>query len=146
MLQLNNSDNWELFYSISQGAVTIAGITAPIPEITVPILLDRHVIAIYATSSTAKDTWKFAGFLNQRLRLGLTVGGNPDTDGSRRRIWLNRITLIILPKLTPEYAITFTVPSWFKDVSYSIYKYVGTENEPIETILSRLESKIDAIA
>jgi hypothetical protein len=146
MLQLNNSENWELFYSVSQSAAIISGINIPIPEITIPILLDKHIIAIYITSPTAKETWYFAGYLNQRLRLGLTIGGNPEADGGmRKRIWLNRIALIILPKLTPEYGLSFNVPRWFKDVNISIYKYTGTENEPIEDTLVRLESKIDAL-
>ncbi|MBD2772917.1 hypothetical protein, partial [Iningainema tapete] len=117
ILQLGNASNWEQIYNHSQAAVSINPDThAPIPEIVVPLLIETHVLAVYITTVVPEAReWHFAGYLNQKFELGLTVGGTPEADElSRRKLWLNRIKLIIFPKITATYAISFSVPKWFK--------------------------------
>ncbi len=147
ILQLTNSTNWSLVYSQAFYAQQITATSyALIPKITVPLLLERHILAVHATSATAKDTWHFAGFLNQNVQLGLLVGGGPDAESvQRRKIWLNRITLLILPSFAPNYSISFNVPHWFKDISLSVWEYIGPEADSTEELIQRVEFKVDQI-
>ncbi|MDF5706550.1 MAG: hypothetical protein PUP90_02420 [Nostoc sp. S4] len=156
VLQLGNSSNWESVYTSSVNAVVSADGQSyrPIPTITIPILLDKHIIAVSVTCSTAKPTWYFGGFINQKIALGILVGGLPDSEAvQKRKIWLNRITLIIFPKLTETYSLSLDVPKWFQDVSFSVFKYIGTESDTTEDLINqvinvdlpRIESKIDAL-
>lgn len=153
-LQLSNSANWEPFWTATFNGVRVTPQTvAPIGEKLNPILLDKHILAVYVDSNSAKSTWYFAGFLSQRMQLGLTVGGLPDTNGyTRRKVWLRKMTLITFPKLTSEYALAFTPPDWFEDVSINVWKYIGPEPLPTQQLienlqqdLSRIESKIDEL-
>lgn len=155
-LQLNNADNWEQIYNTSVSAVFITpNVHAVIPKITVPLLIDTHVLAVYVTTEVPEGrSWNFAGYLHQEFNLGLTVGGTPEADEiSTRKIFLDRIKLITFPKLTPTYAISFDVPKWFTSVSLTVWKYIGIDYDSVEkTItddvlpgLSRIESKVDAL-
>ena len=140
VLQLSNRANWEDVYSETKSAQVITSTrNAPIPEITIPYLFERHIIAVYATSSTAKPTWHFAGFLNQKIQLGLVPGGSPDADAvQRRKIWLNRITLLFFPKITSTYAISFNVPEWFTNVNLNVFEYRGIESDSTENLIREL--------
>jgi hypothetical protein len=150
----SNSANWDLFWYQSFQAVHGTPTRfAPIPETTYPVLLDSHILAVYADSASASDNWYFAGFLSQKFQLGLTVGGMPDTNGyARRKVWLRRITLIAFPQFTSEYALAFAPPKWFEDINLTVWRYTGPEPYPTETLIEnlqqdvlRVESKIDAI-
>lgn len=156
ILQLGNADNWEQIYSTSVAAVTVTPkVHAPIPEITVPLLLDNHILAVYITTEIPEGSnWNFAGFLNQKFELGLTVGGIPEADElSRRKLWLNRIKLIMFPQLTSNYAISFDVPKWFKSINLTVWQYTGVDYDSVEQSLTEdiiprlmsIESKIDAL-
>ncbi len=155
-LQLSNADNWEQIYNISVSAVFITPtVPAKIPKITVPFLIDTHVLAIYITTSVPEGrNWNFAGYLNQEFNLGLTVGGTPEADElSIRKLFLNRIKLIIFPKITPTYSVSFDIPKWFTNVSITVWKYIGPDYDTVENVLTQeiqptlaqIESKIDAL-
>lgn len=145
-LQIGNSANWEQFYSQSYEAVNMGQGVFAIPEITVPIRIENRYLAVYANSQSAKSSWYFAGYLNQKLELGLLTGGMPDTSSLRRmKIWLNRITFIILPNFDTDYALTFNTANWLEDINLIVWRYVGPEPEPLQSVLARIETKIDAI-
>ncbi|MDZ8228295.1 hypothetical protein [Nostoc sp. ChiVER01] len=157
ILQLGNADNWEQIYHTTVAAVTLnSKIHNPIPEITIPLLLETHILAVYVTTDIPEGRkWNFAGFLNQKFELGLTVGGTPEADElSRRKLWLNRIKLVVFPRLTATYSITFGVPEWFKNVNVTVWQYVGADYDSVEQFLTsdiqpalaRIEQKIDDIS
>ena len=148
VLKLSNSSNWESVWQGTFSAQRSSGNTIinPIPEIVVPILLDKHILAVSITSSTAKPTWYFGGFLNQRISLGIVVGGLPDSDAiEKRRIWLNRLTLITLTQLTSHYAVSFNVPKWFQDVQLHLWQYVGPESDSTEDLISEISVQLQRI-
>ncbi|MGB3208242.1 MAG: hypothetical protein WBB28_24930 [Crinalium sp.] len=114
-LNLPDSNNWESIYTGSQVATHNPNIPnhihTPIPELSIPILVDKFVLAILCTSNTAQPRWRFAGFLSQRINTGLTVGGNYDTDATvARKIYLDRIQLIVFPEVASNYALAFKCP------------------------------------
>lgn len=152
-LQIGNSANWEQLYSQSFDAVNMGQGVFAIPEITVPFRIENRYLAVSATSRSAKSSWYFAGFLNQKLQLGLLDGGVPDTNSLRRmKIWLNKITFITLPNFDTEYALTFNAAHWLEDISLIVWRYIGPEPdltnnliEALKTDILRIEQKIDAI-
>lgn len=156
VLQLGNSANWEQLYSTSVNAVSLGAGSAfaPIPKITVPVLISSHIIVVSVTSSAAKDSWYFGGLISQKINLGLTVGGLPDSDGVQKsKLYLNRLTLLIFPRLTSSYSVEFEIPKWFRQVSIILWQYIGQVEDSTELMLlslqndlSRIESKIDSIS
>lgn len=125
----------------------------PIPDIEVPFILNSRIIAIYADSETMRPQWKSAGFVNQKVRTGITVGGQTDAkfNGSQR-ILLKQINILEIPviSITPEYSITFTVHSWHEDMSLQLWEFTGdvldtTENLLIEGIARRIIENRDSL-
>jgi hypothetical protein len=156
VLELNNSANWDLVWSTTVEAVKITnppGRYYPIPKVICPTLLDTHIIAVLATSVSASPHWRFAGYLNQKIQTGITGGGVTDTEVvSARRMFLKRISLIIFPKLTNTYSLSFDIPYWFEDISLFLWSYSGTATDSTEnmidnlqTDIQRIESKIDGL-
>lgn len=152
-LQLANENNWQNIWSESFQAEPVANNLAryrPIEEISVPVLFNRNVIAVYAVSSTAKPRWKFAGLLKQKLQLGLIVGGLPDAVGVKiRKIWLNQVTLIEFENLADSYAVSFDIPYWLEQISLTVWQYTGPQapEDVLHTdLLQDIKSKVDDIA
>lgn len=110
----------------------------PIPDIEVPLLFSRRVIAVYASSETALPNWKSAGFLNHKIRTGITVGGNNDArfNGSQR-VLLSQINVLTIPTTSyqGEYAITFTVHPWHEDISLQFWEYVGSVEDSTDDLI-----------
>lgn len=139
-LDLQNSANWEQVWTISKNAVVnpngYGSNYYPMPEIAIPLLLDSPVVAIFASSSTAKATWKSAGYAYQRVGIGVTVGGATDADlGESRHVVLDRIAIAIWSRVTNNYELTFTPRRWLNQLTLIVWKYNG----PI------IDSSIEAI-
>lgn len=146
ILDLGNTANWEQVWAGTVEAPIITSSYYPIPEKYVPLLLQKHILAVSVSSENVPAHWRFAGFLNQRIRLGLLAGGTQDTDViANRKLWLNRNTLLILPKLTPEYSLSFNIPYWFSNMSFGVYEYIGIDTDTLDVQLNRIEQKIDSL-
>jgi hypothetical protein len=139
---LNNSDNWDLAYSETVTAQGVPGASdryLPIQEIEVPILLYSQVIAVFCQSSQASPRWRLGGLMNLKIATGILTGSAVDTyPFEKKRIWLNQITLFTLPVLTPEYALSFDIPYWLRDIQISVFQYTGPIVDP-------LADKVDSI-
>jgi hypothetical protein len=57
-------------------------------------------------------------------------------------VWLNRITLFDLPRLTPEFAIGFDIPFWLKDIQISVYGYTGPEVDPLADKVNTIDANL----
>jgi len=145
-LALGNQNNWQSFYtSTTQAVFTSTTSYTPIPTVTIPVLLESHIIAVTVSCSNAKPTWNFGGYLNQRVNLGLIVGGLPDSDAvQKRKLWLNRLTLLIFPELTSTYAISFDVPKWFQDFTVTVFEYIGPSSTT-DDLINSLQQTVNAI-
>ena len=150
-----NSANWEQFYSASHSAIWGTSYSfQPIPEFNATGLfpLNSPIIASHATCLTAKPTWNTAGWLYQKVRTGLLVGGLPDGIQGSRRIPLNRIQIHFWDKRMKDYQLSFKTPKWISEISLTLWQYTGPISEPdLELIelaridILRTEAKVDAL-
>ena len=147
VLQLGDTNNWDLTWSDERQATEGAGRKyIPIPEIVVPVIFENHWLAVLATSLTAKPSWNFAGFLVQKVRLGLVVGGGYEAAGTqKRKIWLDQVTLIQYQRLTPDYVVAFQVPKWIAQINLTVWQYTGIDSDTLSQQLVIIESKIDSL-
>lgn len=150
---LGNSANWEFLINESRAATVITpGQIVPIPKFSIPVLLDKPTIAVRVDSVSAPPTWRFAGDIFQEISLGIVVGGQPDAIASRRRVWLNQVCLFFLPSVSSTYALTYLPPKWFKNVTISVWEYIGTnpvsdgtDNAAVLAQLTEIENKINTL-
>lgn len=150
---LGNAQNWEHVTEISGLATVISpGQILPIPKLTIPILLDKSVVAVRVDSVSAPPTWRFAGDIFQEIRVGIMVGGQPDAIATRRRVWLKQVALFFLPELSTSYALSFLPPKWFRDVTLTLWQFTGTNPNPdavdnvaLQQQLETIEQKINSL-
>ncbi len=148
-------DNWQPIYSGNHEVSYTAdgrGFT-PMPEINVTgyfLPLNSPILAVHATSTTAKRTWHVAGWLVQRVRSGLVVGGLPDADLGKRRIPLNQLDLIFWELLLTnfielEYQIFFQFPPWIRTLNLQVWKYTGAVTDQVMAELNFIRSDLAGI-
>ncbi|MBD2503126.1 hypothetical protein [Anabaena azotica] len=149
-LQLGNSNNWDLIYNGNTAAVLLpkqeGGYkVVPIPDISIPVLLDTFVLAMRVSTVVPEGrAWKFAGYVRQSVSTGLSVfdNGQDASFTSRRPLFLDKINLVLYPRISTNYSISVKVPDWFESVGLAVWQYTGPD---YDSDLARIESKIDAL-
>jgi len=148
LYQLGNPDYWQSVYNTTvvaePGADSFHHI--PIKEISIPVVFDRHIIAVVATSDSALESWYTAGLLKQYVRSGLVVGGLHDSVNDTQRIFLKQIQIVYFRKILSadthneiSYSLGFVVPRWIKDISLQFWEYTGLEKDSTEEAIDRLD-------
>lgn len=155
-LDLANAANWEQFYFGSRTAEFIDALHfRPLPEIGVDggTLRSARIIASFATSANAKPTWKAAGWLFQKIRVGVTVGGNLDAVAeSRRTVLLNKIQLHFWREEISSYGLDFFTFRWLQQLNLTLWEYTGPiidlTQEAVDLAridILRTEAKVNAL-
>lgn len=129
--------NWSSLWSGNFNAPPVPGDTNeiykyyPMAPIDVPVLLGSELIAFYASSTDAKETWHYAGSVSQRIQTGIITGGGADAVVSKKRIWLNQVSVLRYPiKYQSTYALTVYVPYWIRSISF----ICGNTSEQLMTL------------
>jgi hypothetical protein len=144
VVELNNSNNWESIYSTNVNAVSVVmqngkRLINPIPEIVVPVVLDKFILAVsVVTDVPAESEWRFAGYINQKINTGLVIGGGQDaTSINGRSLFLDRINLIFFQKISTSYAVSVRVPKWFPSAGVNIWQYTGVDDTSEEILITQ---------
>ena len=116
-MTLDDESKWQVLYN---GFHSATG-ENPIGKILIPGSFTQHTIRVYAISLVAKPHWWLAGYLSHLLG----ANSQPDFEGSRWRVPLNKIMLIRLPELTTSYRLNFEVPRWHKEMALVVEIYTG---------------------
>ncbi len=144
VVELSNSDNWQSIYSTNINAVQVPMqdgkyLTNPIPEIVVPILLDKFILAVSVeTDVPSGSIWRFAGYINQKISTGLVVGGNQDaTTVKGQPLFLDQINLILFNRISTSYGVSVKVPRWFTRAAVTVWQYTGVDDTSEEILLTQ---------
>lgn len=125
--ELANANNWEsVWHESFVGQPLGTSSYLAIPEINVPILLDRNLVAVFATSTKNPGYWNLAGWAKQKLQLGITGTPSPDSVAqSARKFFLERFTLLEFSNYANSYGVAFNIPYWIDQISLYLFKYIG---------------------
>lgn len=152
---LQNDSNWIQSYQEEKNVIyDAAGGYTALPAFEIPISFDKKILAIRTNSAGAKFTWRFSGVLSQRLQLGGGFTPLPVASSWERRLRINRSQLLLLPLYTSNYELLFEPYPWIKNISLTIWEYIGIINDPTEDLineirsneLARIEERIDDLA
>jgi hypothetical protein len=157
IVNLNDPTLWEPVWELdvvaqSLGSNVETDSFVRIPEQKCPIILHKSLLAVYANNPLAKPEWFSAGYLSQSIKLPLTVGGNPTSYGTSRRIVLGRTQIVpFLDIGVADFGIAFLCHHWHRRIQLVVWEYLGTistgELTAIAAIsqqLNSIESKIDS--
>lgn len=144
VVELNNSNNWESIYSTNINAVSVpmqngTSLISPIPDIVVPFVLDKFILAVSVDTDVPTDSdWRFAGYINQKISTGIIIGGGQDaTSVSGRVLFLDRINLILFQKISTSYAVSIRVPKWFPRAGVNVWQYTGVDDTEENILLAQ---------
>lgn len=134
-----NTANWQQLINYSAAAVIMSeNVYIPLNPLDSPTFLENSIIAVYITTIVPSGRiWNFGGTVEQRFISGLTVGGNTDATGIVRKIWLNKITTILFPKISATYSLKFYFPKWFKNVQLQCWEYTGIDDTDENILLAQ---------
>lgn len=126
------------------------GYYTPIPAVEVPVLFNSHLIAVLATSINAPPSYKTAGWVSQKIASGILTGGRPDANVTQNlKVYLGRIAILQLPKITSSFSITYFVPHWIFDINLTFWQYADesiVDEYDVRPALRRIEEKVDDIS
>ncbi|MGK7914736.1 MAG: hypothetical protein AB4038_04210 [Prochloraceae cyanobacterium] len=150
IFDVGNGNNWVSRYDNSlQGApAVVPGNYEPIPDLVIPITFTGHLLAISASSSTAKDSWKTAGWIWQRVLVNIGTGStSPNATVQKKyKFYLGQVTVLTIPKLASNYGLSVSIPHWISQLSFEIYEYTGevidTNEQKLDQILTNLATCI----
>ncbi|AFY48903.1 hypothetical protein Nos7524_3100 [Nostoc sp. PCC 7524] len=144
VVELSNSNNWESIYSTNIYAVSVpmqngTSLISPIPEIVVPFVLDKFILAVSVdTDVPTNSVWRFAGYINQKISTGIVIGGGQDaTAVNGRSLFLDRVNLILFQKISTSYAVSIRVPRWFPRAGVNVWQYTGVDDTSEEILLTQ---------
>jgi len=123
---------------------------AKIPYINpleIPLLFDKHILAVMAQNSQTPSTWKKAGDLVQVFTGVFHDEPNFDppliptfgVDVESKYIPLNTLRMYVFSSYAPQFYLWFEPVKWLKKVTLTIWKFVGEQFDSTEEILETIK-------
>lgn len=140
ILELQNGDNFSLQYANSIPATSIEmvngkDIYAHLTEMIIPVVFNKPIILVnVSTSVTVGKVWRYAGRVRQILS---TAFGDSFVDN--KPLFLGKRNLICFSEVSSDYIINYLPPSWFTDVSITVYQYEGRNTTTLEDDVQALK-------
>jgi hypothetical protein len=139
LIYFNAPEDWELVTNETRTAEIInENSHTPIPSFDLGVSLNVDYIAVVAGTSLGKPNWFFAGDITQVYAFA-PGAGNPvlgSIKPERTRLAINRLQVVETNRISLDpFRLQYTPPSWFKNCTIRVYKYIGeTENFVEDTL------------
>lgn len=136
---------WALRSTTQKYAERPAGIRTYIPPFLIEGKFNSKLIAVGVKVPSAKENWRFGGFIAQDFDF-VGTGYTTENKGFFRteELIVNEITFLRLPVVTTNpYKLRFFPPTWFLTVEIQIWEYTGTVVEDNNN--SNYDTRLDAI-
>lgn len=106
---------------------------------------NSSVCAVGVRNTLAKPTWKLGGWATQNLFLGMGYTSQfvAYVETSRKKIWLDRLNLLIYPKLADLWSLELSFPWWHEQMLIEVWRYDGRDLDAVQQVLA-LEQKLDS--
>lgn len=143
ILELQNGDNFSLQYTNSVPATSIEmvngrDIYAHLTEIIIPVIFNKPIILVnISTSVPIGKIWRYAGRIRKILP---TAFGDSFVDN--KPLFLGKRNLVFFSEVLANYTINYLPPSWFTDVSITVYQYEGTDRTTLEDDVQAIKEAI----
>ncbi len=138
ILDLSSADNWVKVHEVLLTAQDspIPNFHSPIPTYTIPTPFDRRILAVGASSSQTKPSWRLAFFLSTIVQ----VPGIGSAENGSIFIPLG-LTLIETPPYSDQYSVRIRIPRWHLEMSMTFWQYVGIELNALD-LLDQISSRV----
>lgn len=129
------ADNWEPVFTYQAAAVTTpTGNHVPLLPVDSPIVLSGHILAVLVSTTVPPGrVWRYGGWVRQRFFSGLQLGGSADSSSIGQHLLLDEVMVLVLEKISADYAVRFSFPRYFKDVNLTMWQYTGVDTDSLTT-------------
>jgi hypothetical protein len=100
------------------------------------VIENSFVCAVGVRNTKAKRTWFLGGYASQNLLLGPSSTSIfvAYTQAARRRLWLDRLNLLIFPKLVSPWILELSFPWWHEQMELEVWRYDGSDVDDLQQI------------
>ena len=117
----------------------------PIEDYLIPVTFSSTLVAIHASSVSAKPYWRYAGRMHQKIDIGVSEEGTNTAVLSVKRFFLDQFTLLrYLDHYSSQYTLTLNIPYWLRDLDFSIYEYNTSPVDSHETLLNEIKTLVSS--
>ncbi|MEL6438696.1 MAG: hypothetical protein AAFQ80_05495 [Cyanobacteria bacterium J06621_8] len=139
LIFFDTPEDWQLIVNTSRTArIVNENSHEPIAGFDLGVSLNEEYIAVVAGTSQGKPNWWLAGDIAQVY--SFARGGNNPVLGqaqpTRTRLVINTLQIVETTRIsTDSFRLRYTPPSWFKQCTIRVYKYVGDKLNFVEDTL-----------
>lgn len=160
-INFTGPNKWRrVFANTYQGNPENRKIKAPLlPPIELPLLFDKHLLAIRASYFQAPPRWRTSGYLTQ-VYTGVDLNESAVTetsanpiygiDAAKQRIGLNTLEMVYFPRLASDFYLWFDPVHWIPKLTIVLWEFQGIipqtaveAGESIRNDLVEISLKID---
>lgn len=164
-IDFTGSNKWQRVYTNTLvGNPSNRRIKAPLVEpFEIPLLFEKHILAITVLYTQAPPRWRTAGYLKQvysginlEATSSISTVNSPTSgvDAATQRIGLNTLEMVRFPRLASNFYLWFDPVHWLPELTIFLWEFQGEEmpsniEELIDTVkvdLVRIEAKIDNLS
>lgn len=138
ILDLTDASLWTKAYdtTLTAQSTFVGNSFYPIPIHKIPIVFDRHTVAIGASSTKTKPNWRLAFYLTTEIQIpGI---GKAEANSNYVGLGLN---LIKIPLLSSSFTLKARIPKWHSEMTIAIWKYIGAEFDTLD-LLNEIKAQI----
>ena len=138
ILDLSSASNWVKVHEITLVAPpsSIPNHNYPIPAYTIPVTFDRRFLAVGASSTMTKPSWRLAFFLSTVLQIPAV--GNAENGSIFIPLGLS---LVQVPLYSAQYSLKARIPKWHLEMTMAVWQYVGIESD-ISDLVDQINQRL----
>src|SRR5579883_2438689 len=140
-LDLENSANWQSFYTQSYNVQTTASGYYPIPKTVLPVLASTPVLHVSTSSSDVGRNWNTGGWLTPLFDNAIALARH-------NSFWLplNGSRLVVLAgDYASTYQLQFSTPQWMRSITLTIFEYTGAIGDTTDAQLTAIQAQLEQI-
>jgi hypothetical protein len=146
LIFFDDSGDWQIAASTNKSAeLTKDGNVIPMTPIDLGVSIKTDYLAVVASTTELKNTWRYAGEIRQVYNF---AGGSGSLLSNAHSppfpLYINKLQIVKMNVLSPDnFGLVYHPPSWFYDCGIRVYKYVGDTYNFVEDTLFEIGNKLN---
>ena len=129
LIFFDDADDWVRIANVTRTASVIAENShTPIPAFDLGVSIDSSYVAVIASTTDKKPTWRYAGELRQTFYFAEGAGSSllENVQTKPTPLFIEKLQVVEMEKITlGNYRLRYQPPAWFKNCTIRVYRYTG---------------------
>ncbi len=129
LIFFDDADDWVRIANVTRTASVIAENShTPISAFDLGVSIDSSYVAVIASTTDKKHTWRYAGELRQTFYFAEGAGSSllEKVQTEATPLFIEKLQVVEMSKITPgNFGLRYQPPAWFKNCTIRVYRYTG---------------------